>query len=115
MIDDRQVTSSSRLDGLPIWSRESNEFGWRSYLGDLYGTDDIPVYAAPSRATDLSGLPPALVIVGGRRRLPRRGHRLRDAAQPVRRADRAARAPRRAARCADVRRLGRSHGGGTRW
>ena len=42
MIDDRQTTSSSRLDGLPIWSRESNEFGWRSYLGDLYGTDDIP-------------------------------------------------------------------------
>jgi acetyl esterase/lipase len=65
MIDDRQTTSSSRLDELPIWSRESNEFGWRSYLGDLYGTDDIPIYAAPARATDLSGLPPALVIVGG--------------------------------------------------
>ena len=42
MIDDRQTTSSSRLDGLPIWSRESNEFGWRSYLGDLYGSDDVP-------------------------------------------------------------------------
>ena len=25
MIDDRQITSSSRLDGLPIWSRESND------------------------------------------------------------------------------------------
>ena len=62
---DRQVTSSSQLDGLPIWSRDSNEFGWRSYLGDLYGTDDIPIYAAPARATDLSGLPTALVIVGG--------------------------------------------------
>ena len=45
MIDDRQTTSSSRLDGLPIWSRESNEFGWRSYLGDLYG-GDVPAYAA---------------------------------------------------------------------
>ena len=53
MIDDRQATSSSRLDGLPIWSRESNEFGWRSYLGDLYGSDDIPIYAAagPRRRT----------------------------------------------------------------
>ena len=50
MIDDQQVTSSSRLDGLPIWSRESNEFGWKSYLGDLYGTDDIPIYAAPRSA-----------------------------------------------------------------
>ena len=65
MIDDQQVTSSSRLDGLPIWSRESNEFGWKSYLGDLYGADDIPIYAAPARATDLSGLPPTMVIVGG--------------------------------------------------
>ncbi len=64
MIDDRQVTSSSRLEGLPIWSRESNEFGWRSYLGDLYG-GDVPEYAAAARATDLAGLPPALVIVGG--------------------------------------------------
>ncbi|HEX7095319.1 MAG TPA: alpha/beta hydrolase fold domain-containing protein, partial [Acidimicrobiales bacterium] len=63
-IDDRQITPSSRLDGLPVWSRESNEFGWRSYLGDLYGTDDVPAYAAPARATDLSGLPPAFVSVG---------------------------------------------------
>jgi acetyl esterase/lipase len=65
MLDDRQVTSSSQLDGLPIWSRESNEFGWRSYLGKLYGRDDIPIYAAPARADDLTGLPPTLVIVGG--------------------------------------------------
>ena len=48
MIDDRQTTSSSQLDGLPIWSRESNEFGWRSYLGDLYG-GDVPAYAAAAR------------------------------------------------------------------
>jgi acetyl esterase/lipase len=65
MLDDRQITSSSRRDGLPVWSRESNEFGWRSYLGDLYGNDDVPAHAAPARATDLTGLPPALVIVGG--------------------------------------------------
>ena len=65
MIDDRQVTSSSRLDDLLIWSRESNTYGWRAYLGARYGSDDIPAYAAPTRATDLSGLPEALVIVGG--------------------------------------------------
>ena len=65
MIDDRQTTSSSCLDGLPIWSREANKFGWTSYLGDLYGTDDIPIYAAAARADDLTKLPPALVIVGG--------------------------------------------------
>ena len=65
MIDDRQVTPSSRMDDLAIWSRGSNEFGWRSYLGDRYGSDDIPAYAAAARATDLSGLPPTLVNVGG--------------------------------------------------
>lgn len=64
MLDDRQVTPSSRQDGLRIWSRESNEFGWRSYLGDLYGSDDVPPYAAPARTDDLSGLPPAFVAIG---------------------------------------------------
>jgi acetyl esterase/lipase len=64
MLDDRQITPSSRLDGLHIWNRHSNAFGWRSYLGDLYGTPNVPAYAAPARATDLSGLPPAYVCVG---------------------------------------------------
>jgi acetyl esterase/lipase len=64
MLDDRQVTHSSRRDGLPVWSRGSNTFGWRSYLGDLYGRDDVPPTAAPARATDLSELPPAFVSVG---------------------------------------------------
>jgi acetyl esterase/lipase len=65
MIDDRLVTSSSRLDGLLVWTRESNAYGWKSYLGERYGRDDVPAYAAPARAEDLAGLPPALVIVGG--------------------------------------------------
>ena len=64
MLDDRQHTPSSRDDDLAVWTRNSNEFGWRSYLGDLYGRDDVPPTAAPARATDLSGLPPALVSVG---------------------------------------------------
>jgi len=64
MLDDRQLTPSSRSEGLPIWSRESNAFGWRSYLGDLYGADDVPYCAAPARAPDLSRLPPAFVCVG---------------------------------------------------
>jgi acetyl esterase/lipase len=64
MLDDRQVTPSSQIDGLPVWSRESNTFGWRAYLGDLYGRDDIPYTAAPARVRDMSGLPPAFVSVG---------------------------------------------------
>jgi acetyl esterase/lipase len=64
MLDDRQITPSSQLEGLHIFSRESNTFGWRSYLGRLYDTSDVPGYAAPARATDLSGLPPAYICVG---------------------------------------------------
>ena len=64
MLDDRQITPSSRRDDLPVWTRPSNRFGWQSYLGDLYGRDDVPYTAAPARAIDLSGLPPALVTVG---------------------------------------------------
>lgn len=63
MIDDRRITPSSSWD-VPIWSPGSNEFGWRSYLGDLFGSDDVPCHAAPARATDLSGLPPAMIYVG---------------------------------------------------
>lgn len=64
MLDDRQTTPSSQLDDLAIWSRESNTFGWRSYLGDLYGGDEIDYHAAPARARDLSGLSPTFVAVG---------------------------------------------------
>jgi acetyl esterase/lipase len=64
MLDDRGQTPSSRVDGLPVWSRESNEFGWRSYLGESYGTEDVPPDAAPARATELAGLPPTFIGVG---------------------------------------------------
>jgi len=64
MLDDRGLTVSSQLDGLPIWSRESNAFGWRSYLGERYRADDVPADAAPARATELSGLPPTFIGVG---------------------------------------------------
>lgn len=64
MLDDRQTTSSILAEGLWVWNAESNAFGWRSYLGALYGSDEVPAYAAPVRATDLAGLPPTCVVVG---------------------------------------------------
>ena len=64
MIDDRQLTPSSRRARMPMWDTESNAYGWRQYLGDRFGTADVPVYAAPARATDLSGLPPTFVSLG---------------------------------------------------
>jgi acetyl esterase len=61
-LDDRLETPSMRtfVDS-PIWNRPLAEKSWQYYLGDLFGSDDVPAYAAPSRATDLSGLPPAYV------------------------------------------------------
>ena len=64
MLDDRQETPSITADGLYVWSGVSNGFGWRSYLGDLSGSDEVPPYAAAAREADLSGLPPTCVVVG---------------------------------------------------
>lgn len=64
MIDDRQDSPSMQPEDLYVWTREWNEFGWRSYLGEAYGTDRIDAYAVPGRAADLSGLPPAFISVG---------------------------------------------------
>lgn len=47
-----------------MWNREANIAGWRAYLGGEIGGDDVSPYAAPARATELSGLPPAYVAVG---------------------------------------------------
>jgi len=49
MLDDRQITLSSQQDGSRLWNRNSNSFGWRSYLGDLSGPGDVPDTAAPAR------------------------------------------------------------------
>ena len=65
MIDDRNITPAS--ESIPdtfVWSREDNLIGWRSYLGHEPGGEDLSPYAAASRATDLTGLPPAYLSVG---------------------------------------------------
>jgi acetyl esterase/lipase len=58
MLDDRDSTVSTRqIDGVGIADRDMTRFGWTAYLGDRRAGDDVSVYAAPARATDLSGLP----------------------------------------------------------
>jgi acetyl esterase/lipase len=65
MLDDRNDTPSARqMAGLGIWDRTSNETGWTALLGAARGGPDVSPYAAPARATDLSGLPPAFIDVG---------------------------------------------------
>ena len=64
MIDDRMITGSSRDNDAPVWNTKSNVTGWKSYLGELYGTDDVPAYAAAARLEDYSSLPSAFTYVG---------------------------------------------------
>jgi acetyl esterase/lipase len=64
MIDDRNVTASTHIKGAKVWSREANLLGWTAYLGREPGADDVPIYAAAARATDLAGLPPTFIAVG---------------------------------------------------
>jgi acetyl esterase/lipase len=65
MIDDRNGTPSSEtFASAPIWSRLDNQQAWRAYLGHEAGGTPISPYAAPFRATDLTGLPPAYITAG---------------------------------------------------
>lgn len=65
MIDDRNVTPASHAITDPrMWNRQSNRLGWRAYLGRDGGGPEVSPYAAASRATDLTNLPPAYIPVG---------------------------------------------------
>ncbi|MFD4639263.1 alpha/beta hydrolase [Lentzea sp. NPDC058436] len=63
MLDHRNdSTSSGQYSGEPgVWTREMNEFGWRSVLGDA---TDVSPYVSPALAEDLAGLPPTYVDTG---------------------------------------------------
>lgn len=65
MIDDRNNTPSTNeiKEGF-VWNQKANEAGWRMYLGDLHGSDNIPSYAAPARAEDYRHLPYTYTCVG---------------------------------------------------
>lgn len=57
-LDDRQQTWSARtFTETPFMTRDKVAASWRHYLGDGAAT----AYAAPGRADDLAGLPPAYV------------------------------------------------------
>lgn len=64
MLDDRTTTPDPAIEPFVMWSYDDNITGWGALLGDAAGGPDTPAYAAPARATDLAGLPPAYVEVG---------------------------------------------------
>lgn len=60
VLDDRLETASmKRFVDTPVWHATSAALSWRYYLGE--SPDEVPCYAAPLRADDLSGLPPAYI------------------------------------------------------
>ena len=56
-------TESSRDNHGRIWNTTRNHWGWRHYLGPLYGQQEIPAYASPARETDYRNLPPCYTFV----------------------------------------------------
>jgi len=64
-LDDR--TARPAGDGRPetyFWSRQNSIDAWTAYLGHAPGRDGVSPLAAPARAQDLGGLPPAYIAVG---------------------------------------------------
>lgn len=64
MLDDRMTNESAKDNNAPVWNSKSNFNGWKLYLGELFGTPNVPYYAAPARAEYYSNLPPTATFVG---------------------------------------------------
>ena len=65
MLDDRSCTAYEHpYVGEFVWTRASNDYGWRSYLGRAPGGKDVSPYAAAARLEDFRGLPPAFIATG---------------------------------------------------
>jgi acetyl esterase/lipase len=60
-LDDRLDTPSMRaFTDTPLWNRPNAVWSWKHYLGASHAGEPS-AYAAPARAKDLAGLPPAYV------------------------------------------------------
>ncbi|KAH6629306.1 lipase [Boeremia exigua] len=64
MLDDRceSVSDKQYEYGVP-WSGVTNRCAWNHVLGDSAGTGNVSSYQSPSRAVDLSDLPPTYIDV----------------------------------------------------
>jgi acetyl esterase len=60
-LDDRLDTPSMlAFHDTPLWNRPNAVWSWKHYLGPNH-TGEVSPYAAPARADDLVGLPPAYI------------------------------------------------------
>jgi|GEM_PF-96451 len=63
MLDNLHATTSGGIAEYPIWNRATSLNAWGMYLGkDAEAATSL--YASPSRASELSGLPPTYLCVG---------------------------------------------------
>lgn len=62
MLDCEDTESSVDNHGR-VWNTKRNHWGWKHYLGNLYGTDSVSKYASPARETEYSNLPPCYTFV----------------------------------------------------
>lgn len=62
MLDCEDTESSADNHGR-VWNTKRNHWGWKHYLGEMYGTDSVSKYASPARETDYSDLPPCYTFV----------------------------------------------------
>jgi acetyl esterase/lipase len=86
--DDRMITPSmAAFVDTPGWNRRNSEHMWAHYLGDRRTRAEPSPYAAPARAHDLGGLPPAYVMTAEIDALRDEGlryaHRLVEAGVPT--------------------------------
>ena len=61
MMDDRQDSASVVGNDAPVWDEKANRLAWSRYLD---GVATVPPYAAASRCTDYTKLPPTITFVG---------------------------------------------------
>jgi acetyl esterase/lipase len=65
MLDDRTALAKDHAErGQFVVTPSGCRFAWTAYLGREPRMSEAPSYAAPSRRTDLAGLPPAWIGVG---------------------------------------------------
>jgi Esterase/lipase len=66
MLDDRTCTREQPAHlGAFVWTPQANAYGWQALLGVAPGSENVPDYAVPARASSLESLPPAFIAVGG--------------------------------------------------
>lgn len=64
VLDDRlRTASATAYTDSPLWNRQNAIDSWHHYLGADVDRNQMSEYAAPARARDLAGLPPAYIAV----------------------------------------------------